>query len=293
MNTQPVSDILAKLQHNTINFFRCYQIGGTGNAMPDRLYGANIVIGHNTRGVRTVGVVPKLQAVDSKHIPESVWTGVCQVSYSTDTILGKLGICGSAYVEQFRSIQWPDPFFEVMFSDLSDRIGLLHVRAQFGKDLVERYADTDCESKLILCCLADILGYLHTRAIDTATGHVEPALVHAEGFHEVGIALVDVMGKFRVFQVLIVLGRYDNQSWAKSPSLPIYHASFHSSLFRQIRLGQHNTVPFFGRPTHRDWLSLQCRVEHHFNGCVKGIHIAVQYSSCFCHRAHLLAVLVL
>ena len=46
--------------------------------------------------------------------------------------------------------------------------------------------------------------------------------------------MVNLTGQLRILEVLIVLGRHNDQSWAKLSSFPIHHARFHSGFLGQV-----------------------------------------------------------
>ena len=75
--------------------------------------------------------------------------------------------------------------------------------------------------------------------------YVQPALVHAIRFNEIGIAEVDVAQQFGKLAILIVLWWYDNQIRAGLPGFPIGLSSFHSSLLCEFTLCEDDAVALF------------------------------------------------
>ena len=61
-------NILAQFQHDSEDFFRRLQVSSTGDPVPDGLDGADKVLVHDTRSIRSVCIPPELDAIDPQHV---------------------------------------------------------------------------------------------------------------------------------------------------------------------------------------------------------------------------------
>lgn len=61
-------NILAQFQHDSENFFWRLQVCGTGDSVSDGLDGADKVLVHDTRSIRSVCIPPELDAIDPQHV---------------------------------------------------------------------------------------------------------------------------------------------------------------------------------------------------------------------------------
>ena len=127
MNTEPMPDILAQFQHNAKHIFRRLQVSSTGDAVPDGLDGADKVLVHNTRDIRSICIRPELKTIDPQHMPQCIRRSLCQIPDGVDSVLSQLIFCGFAHIQQLCSIKRPDYFFEVVPFDFGDCIRLSHV----------------------------------------------------------------------------------------------------------------------------------------------------------------------
>ena len=99
MDAEPMPDILAQFQHNAKHIFRRLQVSSTGNSVSDGLDGADKVLMHNTRSIRSVCIHPELKTIDSQHMPQCIRRSLCQILDGVDSVLSQLILCGSAHKE--------------------------------------------------------------------------------------------------------------------------------------------------------------------------------------------------
>jgi hypothetical protein len=111
----------------------------------------------------------------------------------------------------------------------------------FGKDFVERDANADRKAKLAFGCCPDF--FCRSDRVKAAAGEVKPALIHAIRLHSVCVPEIDFMGKPGILEILVVLGRYDDQITAAFFCLPDGHSGFHTSFLRQLGLRKYDAVP--------------------------------------------------
>ena len=57
-------NILAQFQHDSENFFWCLQVSGAGDPVSDGLDGADKVLMHDTRSIRSICISPEFDAID-------------------------------------------------------------------------------------------------------------------------------------------------------------------------------------------------------------------------------------
>ena len=245
METKPVAHILAQLQQNPVDFLRRLQIRGAGDPVADGFHRADEVLMHDAGMVKAVGILPELYPIDPQDTPEKFRGAFCKVANGMDSIACQPGFCRPAHIEEFPGSQRPDLFTEILSPDLRDRIGLFHIRTQLCKHFAERDADADSEPQFLLCGLPDFSGNIFGVSVYAGAGHIQPALIHAKWLHQIGVSVVDLMNQLGIFEVLIVLGRDDDQSGTELPRLPADHAGLDTGLLRQLGLCQHDAMPVF------------------------------------------------
>ena len=99
MDAEPMPDILAQFQHNAKHIFRRLQVSSTGDSVPDGLDGADKVLMHNTRSIRSVCIHPELKTIDPQHMPQCIRRSLCQIPDGADSVLSQLIFCGSAHIK--------------------------------------------------------------------------------------------------------------------------------------------------------------------------------------------------
>ena len=161
--------------------------------------------------------------------------GCSQLTDGVDTVFSQLCSGRSSAVDHLIHIERPDLLLIGVSPNFSNSIRFFHIAPQFSVDLVKGYADADSQPQFLPYCTSYIFGDFHgTTEYSLTPCHIQPALIHTERFHEVGISLVNSLGELRILEILIILWRNDNQVSAKLSSFPIHHAGFYTGLFRQL-----------------------------------------------------------
>ena len=88
MDTKSMAYILGQFKHDLKNLLFVHQVGGTGDAVTNRLDGADKVFMAHSGTIRSVGKGPQFEAVDAKPVPQSVWACGRQLADGMDTITG-------------------------------------------------------------------------------------------------------------------------------------------------------------------------------------------------------------
>ena len=107
-------------------------------------------------------------------------------------------------------------------------------------------------------------------------GDVQPALVDAEGLHQVGVLLVDLVDPAGEVPVLAVVGREKNQLGALFSGLPDGLGSLDSEGFGRLVLGQDDAVAALRVSAHRHRQVAQLRVVQQLHRGVEAVQIAVK-----------------
>ena len=161
--------------------------------------------------------------------------------------------------------------------DASDSIRFLHVAAELRENLIEGHTCGDRKSKFKLDPLSDLVGDLFT----TSHHHrgacdIQPALVHAEGFHLIGVVLVDLTSCFRELHIFFVMRRNNHKILALLLGLPDGFTGAHAECFGFVVLRQHDSVPFFRASADRYRIWFQLWIEEALHGGVEVIHVTMQ-----------------
>ena len=107
-------------------------------------------------------------------------------------------------------------------------------------------------------------------------GDVQPALIDAEGLHQVRVLLVDGVDLFGDLPVQFVVGWQQHQLRALFLGLPDGFRRLDAEFFRRFILGQDDAVAGRGIPAHRHGHVLQVWSAPQLHGGVKAVQIAVQ-----------------
>ena len=107
-------------------------------------------------------------------------------------------------------------------------------------------------------------------------GDIQPALVDAEGLHQVGVLLIDGIDLLRDLPVQAVMWRQQHQSRALLPGLPDGLRRLDAELLGRLIFRQDDTVAGGGVPADSRGNVPQVRVAPQLHGGVKTVQIAVQ-----------------
>ena len=107
-------------------------------------------------------------------------------------------------------------------------------------------------------------------------GHVQPALVNAEGLHQVGVLVVDLVDLPGVLVVQAVVRRQEHQAGALLFGLPDSLRRLDAIFFRGLVFGQNDAVAGRGVPADRRGDLPQIRVAQQLHRGVKAVQVTVQ-----------------
>ena len=249
------------------------KIAGTGDAVPNGLDGSLVTVRHDPRVVLSVGEYPQSQTVLAKPAGEQRWICPGQIADGIDAAIHELPGSGTTYIQQLRHGNRPNAFPPVIIIKHRDCVRLFHIRAELGEYLIEAHANGHRDTQLILDRLPDFLRDLLAAAHEPlAPCNVQPALIHAVGFHQIGIPKVDVPQQAGELTILIVMRRNDDQAGTGLTRFPIGLPCLYARLLRLLAHAQHNPMPVFRTAAHGDGLSAQLRIQQHLDGCVEASH---------------------
>ena len=112
-----------------------------------------------------------------------------------------------------------------------------------------------------------------------AAGHVQPALVNAEGLYQVGKALVDLVDFFGIGLIQVVVGRQQHQHGAFLLGLPHRFRRLHATLLRGLVFGQNNAVPRLRVAAHRHGDFPQRGLVQQLHRGEEAVQVAVEYDA--------------
>ena len=131
------------------------------------------------------------------------------------------------------------------------RVGLFVVTAHFGPGLVVADPHRDGDAQLLPDAAAQRVRDGHAVPEQRAgAGHVQPAFVHGEGFHLIGVFQIDPVDPLAHFAVLVMMGRQENQPGTLAPGLPDGFRRLHAAALGDHVFRQDDAVPPLGIPGH-------------------------------------------
>ena len=93
-------------------------------------------------------------------------------------------------------------------------IGAVHIGTELCKNLIKGNTDGNRQTKLKLDALPDLLCNLLPVSVDAnGTGNIQPTLIHAKGFYEIRVSVVNLMrqlGNFRFLHFLVIVVQEKN-----------------------------------------------------------------------------------
>ena len=170
----------------------------------------------------------------------------------------------------------------VVAGDHRGRVRFFVVAAQLGKDLVEGHAHRDGQAQFLPNAAAQLVSDVLARAEEVlAAGHVQPALVDAEGLDLVGILGVDGVDAAAVLAVE-VSGRADEgEVRAFFERLIDGFGRLDPVLFRLFVFGQDDAVPAGRVAAHRHGHVAQLGPVDAFDRGKVVVAVTVQYDPVF------------
>ena len=98
---------------------------------------------HDAGAVQTGGILPERHTVDTEDPFQEGGVRGSHIPDGMHTVILQLPCRGRSTVEKLGTVERPDLLPEIVRRDRGDGIGLLHIAAQLGKDLIKRYTDAD------------------------------------------------------------------------------------------------------------------------------------------------------
>ena len=162
MKAQSAADILGQFKDHLPYIVVAGEVTAAGNAVANGFHGRLVFRVHDAGAVQSVGIALQDDAVLAEPLLHVLNREVCDVTDGVHISARQLPAGRSAHEEQVRRWERPDAFTPVVLLQNSDGIGLFHVRAELGEDLVERYTDGYCKADFLLYGLADLFSNLLT-----------------------------------------------------------------------------------------------------------------------------------
>ena len=171
--------------------------------------------------IQSVGKIVQLRAVFSQHGKQGIPVKDGKIPDGVDLKAVEHIFCRVAYIQQISHRQGPDNRAEIFSGDLGGGIGFAIVAAQFGKYLVEGHSNGNGDTQFTANSSAYGIGQRHRIAAEQMyrAGHIQPALVNAEGFHQIGVLLIDGVDPFGHFRILFVMGGEKDMPWRRRASI--------------------------------------------------------------------------
>ena len=109
-----------------------------------------------------------------------------------------------------------------------------------------------------------------------AAGHIQPALVNAEGLYQVGVFVVQGVDPVGVLPVEGVMRGQQHQTGTLLPGLPDGLRRLDAAAFGRLVLGQNDAVPGGGITAYRRGDVPQLRVAEQLHRGIEAVEVTVQ-----------------
>ena len=191
--------------------------------------------------------------------------------------LGQFSGSGRTDIEQVADRQPPSCLAEVVRRNDGGGVRLLHIRTQFGKDLVVGHAYRYRQAKFMPDAGADVVCDSHTISEQAGrAGHVQPALVQAKGFHLVGIVDVNIPCKRREVKVSLIVGGNADQLRTLLAGLPEHLAGSDAELLGKVIFCQDDAMAGFFIASYSYRFVFQGRIIKDFYAGIEIVHVRMQ-----------------
>ena len=201
-----------------------------------------------------------------------------QIPDGFHAVLGQQFPGRAPYEQQVSHRQGPDDLLPVFPGNDSGGIRLFIVAAQLGKYLVKAHPYGQGKAQFLPNPVAQ--GVRQSRGVAAeevqGAGDIQPALVDAEGLHQVGVLLVDGVDLLGDLPVQGVMGRQQHQARALPPGLPDGLRRLDAVFLGGFIFCQDDAVAGGGVSTDRRGHAPQVRAAPQLHGGVKAVQIAVQ-----------------
>ena len=254
------------------------EVLGEGGAVAHGLHHLRVVPGADRVCVQAVGVVVELGAHLAHHGLQGLFFAGGQLTDGADAELGEQLLRRAAHIQQRPHRQRPDDVPPVLPGDDGGGVGLFVVAAQLGEHLVEGDPHGESQPHLPLHPLPQPVRHgpgVPAQQVE-GVGDVQPALVDAEGLHQIRVLVVDGVDLFGDLPVQIVVRRQQHQSRTLLLRLPDGLRRLDAVFLGRLVLGQDDAVAGGGVPADGHRHVPQVRPVPQLHGGVKAVEIAVE-----------------
>ena len=168
---------------------------------------------------------------------------------------------------------------ERLLRDTGYCVRLFHIGAELRKDFVEADSCRDREAKFKGDCPPDLVRYFKAVPHCATSGNVQPTLIHAIRFNQIGISSVDFPRLSGELHVLFVVGFDNRQVRAFLLCLPDCLPGRDPEGFCCVVFGENNPMSFFYRSADCHGFVAKAGVEHTFDAGVEVIHVTMKNCS--------------
>ena len=179
--------------------------------------------------------------------------------------------------EQVRDGQGPDDGLPVGGGDDGGGVRFFIVTAQLGEHFIIGDPHGDGQTQLCPDDLPQLIRQLPSILAKEVQGtrHVQPALINAEGLHQVGVALIDTVDQLGIVAVLVMVGGEEDQVGTLFPCLPDGFGGLDLEVLGGLVLGQDDAVAGGGVAADRHRFLPQLRMLQQLYRGEKAVQITV------------------
>ena len=239
--------------------------------------------------VQPVGVLMELKPQLAQQRFQHLGGAGRQLTDGLHTVLVQHPSGCPAHEQQIPHRQGPDDILPVFPADDGSGIGLFIVTAQLGEHLVEGHAHRDGQPQLLPQPPTQSIGNglgVAAEEVHTA-GDIQPALVDAEGLHQIGVLLIDGVDPPGVLPVQAVVGRQQHQTGTLLFGLPDGLRRLDAQPLGRLVLGQNDAVAGGGVAADSGGDVPQIGMAQQLHRGKKAVQVTVQDHP-ITHAAHLL-----
>ena len=261
-----------------LDLLRSRQIPAEGEAVSHGLGRRGLSRRADKAVVPAVGRVVELLPVFAQPFLQVLPAGAGQVPNGMDVVLRQHPGGGPPHKEQVRHRQGPENLGHLFPGNDRGGVGLFVVAAQLGKHLIKRDPHGNGQPQFPLHLLPQPVRQGRRVPAEESQGprHIQPALVDAEGLHQVCIPAVDLPGQAGVIPVLVMVGGQKQQGRALPPGLPNGLRRLYPLGLGRLVLGQDDPVAGRRVPADRHGLLPQLRVAQQLHRGIECVQITVK-----------------
>ena len=254
------------------------EVLGEGGAVAHGLHRLRGVAGAHRLPVQPVGVVVDLPPQLAHQLLQRLPGERRQLSDGPDAVLPQQLLRRAPHIEHIPRREGPDKLPPVLPANHGGGVGLFVVAAQLGEDLVEGDPHGEGQTQLLFHPPPEGIRQgrpVHAEEVE-GVRHVQPALVDAEGLHQIGVLIVDSVDPPGVLPVEPVVGRQEDQLRAFLPGLPDGLRRPDAEALGGVVLRQDDAVTGRGVPADGHGELFQFRVVQQLHGGVEAVQVTVE-----------------